>query len=70
MLETTDEFLKDCDRLIGLYHDSRPFSMKQIVMAPCQPINCRRDTFAETVAMAGKRESGCTPIWARERTKA
>ena len=56
MLETTDEFLKDCDRLIGLYHDSRPFSMKQIVMAPCQPINCRRDTFAETVAMA--REKG------------
>ena len=56
MLETTDEFLKDCDRLIGLYHDPRPFSMKQIVMAPCQPINCRRDTFAETVAMA--REKG------------
>ncbi len=25
MLETTDEFLKDCDRLIGLYHDPRPF---------------------------------------------
>ena len=56
MLETTDEFLKDCDRLIGLYHDSGPFSMRQIVMAPCQPINCRRETFAETVAMA--REKG------------
>ncbi len=44
--------------------------MKQIVMAPCQPINCRRETFAESVAMAREKESGCTLIWARERTKA
>lgn len=56
MLETTDQFLKDCERLIKLYHDPNPFSMKQIVMAPCQPINCRQDTFAETVVMA--REKG------------
>ena len=56
MLETTDEFLKDCERLISLYHDPNPFSMRQIVMAPCQPINCRQDTFTETVAMA--REKG------------
>ena len=27
MLETTDEYLEDCDRLIGLYHDSKPYSM-------------------------------------------
>ncbi len=52
MLETTDEFLSDCDRLIGLYHDPAPFSMSQIVMAPCQPMNCYRDTFVETVKMA------------------
>lgn len=52
MLETTDGFLKDCERLIGLYHDPKPFSMSQIVMAPCQPINCYEDTFRETVKMA------------------
>lgn len=52
MLETTDGFLKDCERLIDLYHDPRPFSMSQIVMAPCQPINCYEDTFRETVKMA------------------
>lgn len=56
MLETTDEFLKDCDRLIGLYHDPGPYSMRQIVMAPCQPINCYEETFRETVVMA--REKG------------
>ena len=56
MLETTDEFLSDCDRLISLYHDPSPFSMHQIVMAPCQPMNCYRETFIETVRMARERK--------------
>jgi hydroxyatrazine ethylaminohydrolase len=56
MLETTDEFLADCERLVGLYHDPRPFSMRQIVIAPCQPVNCRRETFVESLALA--REKG------------
>ena len=52
MLETTDEFLEDCDRLISRYHDPSPYSMHQIVMAPCQPMNSYRETFIETVKMA------------------
>lgn len=52
MVETTDEFLQDCERIIGLYHDPKPFSMSQIVMAPCQPMNCYKDTFTETVKFA------------------
>ena len=52
MLESTDEFLADCDRLIGKYHDESPFSMRQIVVSPCQPINCRRETFVESLAFA------------------
>lgn len=56
MLETTEEYLKDCERLIQTYHDPNPCSMRQIVMAPCQPINCCEDTFRETVIMA--REKG------------
>lgn len=52
MLETTDEYLGDCERIIGLYHDPSPFSMSQIVMAPCQPINCYPETFSETVRLA------------------
>ena len=55
MLETTEEFLEDCDRLIKLYHDPKPYSLSQIVMAPCQPINCYKDTFVETVAFARKK---------------
>lgn len=54
MLETTDEYLADCERLIAQYHDANPYSMSQIVMAPCQPINSYRETFSETVNMARK----------------
>lgn len=52
MLETTDEFLKDCERIVDLYHDPKPFSMSQIVIAPCQPMNSYRDTFVESVKFA------------------
>jgi len=52
LLESTDAFLSDCDRLISAYHDRSPFSMRQIAVAPCQPINCRRETFVEALAFA------------------
>ncbi len=52
MLETTDAFLRDCERIIDLYHDPNPGSMRQIVMAPCQPINSYPETFIETIPMA------------------
>lgn len=52
MLETTDGFLTECDRLIDKYHDASPFSMRQVAIAPCQPVNCYRDTFVESVKLA------------------
>ena len=56
MLETTDEFLADCERLIDRYHDGSPFSLRQVVISPCQPVNSYRETFVESVALA--REKG------------
>ena len=61
MCETTAEYLDDCQRLLALYHDPEPFSMRQIVLAPCQPINCTEDTFLETIR---------PPICARGKTAA
>lgn len=52
LLETTDEFLQDCERLICKYHDPNPFSMRQIVISPCQPINCYKGTFIESLDLA------------------
>lgn len=55
MLETTEEYLQDCERIINLYHDPKPYSMSQIVLAPCQPINSYTETFTETVKLARAR---------------
>lgn len=55
MLETTEEYLQDCERIIDLYHDPNPYSMSQIVLAPCQPINSYPETFTETVKLARSR---------------
>lgn len=52
MLETTDEFIADCERVIDTYHDASPFSMRQIVVSPCQPVNAYRETFVESVRLA------------------
>ncbi|MCZ8152027.1 MAG: amidohydrolase family protein, partial [Rhodobacteraceae bacterium] len=52
MLESTDEFIADCARLIDTYHDPAPFSMAQVVVSPCQPVNCYRETFVESAALA------------------
>ena len=56
MCETTAAYIKDCERLIAKYHDPKPFAMRQIVLAPCQPVNCEVETFIETMRLA--REAG------------
>ena len=52
MLETTDQFISACERAIDSYHDASRFSMRQVVVAPCQPVNCYRDTFVQSVKLA------------------
>ncbi len=55
MLETTDGFIADCARLIDTYHDPAPFSMAQVCVAPCQPVNCHADTFIASAELARDR---------------
>ena len=52
MLESTDEFLRDCERLISAYHDGAPYAMQRVVVAPCQPINAYPETFVEAARLA------------------
>lgn len=54
MLETTDEFLQDCERLIANYHDASRYAMTQIIVAPCQPVNCYPETFRDSALLARK----------------
>ncbi|MEM9105177.1 MAG: amidohydrolase [Pseudomonadota bacterium] len=52
MLESTDEFIADCERTIEAFHDPAPLSMRQVAVAPCQPVNCYRETFEQSVLLA------------------
>lgn len=52
MRETTDEFMADCARLIDTFHDPDPFSMRQVAIAPCQPVNSYKETFVESISLA------------------
>jgi hydroxyatrazine ethylaminohydrolase len=54
ILETTDSFLEDCERLINKYHNKERYAMTQIVVAPCQPINSYPETFSESAKLARK----------------
>lgn len=55
MLETTDGFLADAERLIDAYHDPAPFGMTRVAVCPCQPVNCHPATFVESARLARDR---------------
>lgn len=49
-----DVILADCERLIQRYHDPKPGSMTQIVLAPCSPFSVTGDLMRESARMARK----------------
>lgn len=56
VVEEEDQILKDSQRLIETYHDSRPGSFTQIVLAPCSPFSVTGDLMKESAVLA--REHG------------
>ena len=52
VVQTPDEILRDCDRLIAKYHDPKPFAMCRIVLAPCSPFSVTTELLAETAKYA------------------
>ncbi|MDR3225638.1 MAG: amidohydrolase family protein [Clostridiales Family XIII bacterium] len=52
LVETVDEVLRDCERLIDKYHDASAFSMKQVVCAPCSPFSVDSDIMIESARLA------------------
>ena len=52
VVQDPEEILADCDRIIGLYHDPKPFSMCRIVLAPCSPFSVTTELLAETAEFA------------------
>lgn len=52
VVQTPQEILQDCQRVIEKYHDAGKGSMLQIVLAPCSPFSVTTDLLRETVVLA------------------
>jgi cytosine/adenosine deaminase-related metal-dependent hydrolase len=52
VVQTEDEILADCQRVIERYHDATPFSMLRIALAPCSPFSVTPDLMRASVKLA------------------
>ncbi len=52
VVQTEDEIIKDSVRVVEKYHDSSPFSMRRVALAPCSPFSVTEDLMKETVKLA------------------
>jgi cytosine/adenosine deaminase-related metal-dependent hydrolase len=52
VVQTEDEILRDCRRVIERYHDPSPLAMLRIALAPCSPFSVTLDLMRETVDLA------------------
>ncbi|MDD2773396.1 MAG: 8-oxoguanine deaminase [Elusimicrobiales bacterium] len=54
VVQTEDEIMKDCERLVNKYHDRRRFAMTRIALAPCSPFSVTGELLKITAQMAKK----------------
>ena len=52
VVQTEDEILKDCERLVKKYHDSKPLAMCRIALAPCSPFSVTTELLKLSAQMA------------------
>ena len=56
VVQTEDQILEDCERVIREFHDPSPLSMRRIVLAPCSPFSVTKQLMKDSAALA--REHG------------
>ncbi|NCB74066.1 MAG: 8-oxoguanine deaminase [Clostridia bacterium] len=54
VVQTTDEILRDSERLVKKFHDPKPYSMRQVALAPCSPFSVTPDLMRQTATLARK----------------
>lgn len=54
-VQTEDEILNDCRRVIETFHDARPMAMRRIDLAPCSPFSITPALLDQTRALAAER---------------
>jgi cytosine/adenosine deaminase-related metal-dependent hydrolase len=52
VVQTDQEILKDSRRVIEKYHDSSPFAMQRVALAPCSPFSVTEELMIESVELA------------------
>jgi cytosine/adenosine deaminase-related metal-dependent hydrolase len=52
VVQTEEEILADCERLIREYHDAAPDAMVKIALAPCSPFSVEERTMVELARLA------------------
>ena len=54
VVQTCDQILADCERLIQKYHNPTEGAMNQIVLAPCSPFSVSEEVMRESSCLAEK----------------
>lgn len=52
LVQTTGEILEDSARIIEKYHDPAPYSLRQVVLAPCSPFSVTPELLRESASLA------------------
>lgn len=52
VVQTVDAILKDSEDAVSAYHDPNPFSMRQVVLAPCSPFSASGPLYRESAILA------------------
>lgn len=52
VVQTIDEIMEDSQRLVNVWHDAAPYSMRQMVLAPCSPFSVSGDLLRESASLA------------------
>ena len=54
VVQTCDQILADCERLIKQYHNPTEGAMNQIVLAPCSPFSVSEEVMLKSASLADK----------------
>ncbi len=59
IVQSDDDILADCERVLGLYHDRSEGSMLQVALAPCAPFTVSKRLMVETMELAHRHDCTC-----------
>jgi cytosine/adenosine deaminase-related metal-dependent hydrolase len=58
VVQSGDDILSDCERVIARYHDPGELSMRRVMLAPCSPFSVTETLMKDTVEMARRHGVG------------